>query len=111
MDDIINLSRQINQNIRESDVYKNYLRSKQKMQERPDLLKDLSEFRHKSYELQNNEGLDNPFDEVNNLFMEYDVLLHDTVVNEFIRAEQKLCRMMRMVYENIADGLELDIIE
>lgn len=55
--------------------------------------------------------LDNPYDEVNNLFMEYDSIVHDTIVNDFIRAEQKLVRMMKLVYEQIADDLDFDIID
>lgn len=110
MNEAINLSRELNKYIRESDVYKNYLRCKSNLQERPDLLKSLQDFKYKSFALQNDEGLDNPYNEVNNLFMEYDVLLHDTVVSDFIRAEQKLCRMMRLVYEGIAEELEIDMI-
>ena len=71
----------------------------------------LMEFRKKNYEIQNNEMLDNPYDEVNNLFIEYDSIVHDTIVNDFIRAEQKLVRMMKMVYEQIADDLDFDIID
>ena len=74
-------------------------------------LQQLMEFRKKNYEIQNNEMLDNPYDEVNNLFMEYDSIVHDTIVNDFIRAEQKLVRMMKLVYEQIADDLDFDIID
>ena len=48
---------------------------------------------------------------MNNLFIEYDSIVHDTIVNDFIRAEQKLVRMMKMVYEQIADDLDFDIID
>ena len=37
--------------------------------------------------------------------------VHDTIVNDFIRAEQKLVRMMKLVYEQIADDLDFDIID
>ena len=68
-------------------------------------------YTEKNYEIKNNEMLDNPYDEVNNLFIEYDSIVHDTIVNDFIRAEQKLVRMMKMVYEQIADDLDFDIID
>lgn len=110
MNHAINLSRELNKYIKESDIYKDYLRCKQKLQERPDLLKSLQDFKCKILPLQNDEGLDNPYNEVNNLFMEYDGLLHDTIVNDFLKAEQKLCRMMRSVYEGIAEDLEIDMI-
>lgn len=111
MKDTLELSRELNQTIKASSVYQNYQMAKKKLMEYPELLGKLREFQHKNRDVQNNENIDNPYDEVNNLFIEYDALLHDTIVNEFIRAEQKLCRMMRIVYEDIADGLEIDMTE
>ena len=97
--------------IKDSDVYKNYQYCKDKLRQKPEKLQQLMEFRKKNYEIQNNEMLDNPYDEVNNLFMEYDSIVHGTKVNDFIRAEQKLVRMMKLVYEQIADDLDFDIID
>ena len=106
MTDTLELSRQLNACIKDSDVYKNYQYCKDKLRQKPEKLQQLMEFRKKNYEIQNNEMLDNPYDEVNNLFMEYDSIVHD-----FIRAEQKLVRMMKLVYEQIADDLDFDIID
>ena len=111
MTDTLELSRQLNACIKDSDVYKNYQYCKDKLRQKPEKLQQLMEFRKKNYEIQNNEMLDNPYDEVNNLFMEYDSIVHDTIVNDFIRAEQKLVRMMKLVYEQIADDLDFDIID
>lgn len=111
MTDTLELSRKLNQSIKDSDVYKNYQYCKDKLRQKPDKLNKLMEFRKKNYEIQNNEMLDNPYDEVNNLFMEYDSIVHDTIVNDFIRAEQKLVRVMRQVYEEIADELDFEIID
>lgn len=109
MNNILDLSKELNRTIRESSLYQEYQLAKKKLKERPDLIGGLNEFRRKNIEIQNNEGIDNPYDEVNNLFMEYDELLHDTIVNDYLRAERKLCRIMRNVYEEIANELELDI--
>lgn len=111
MTDTLELSGRLNQSIKDSDVYKNYQYCKDKLRQRPDKMEKLVEFRKKNYEIQSNEMLDNPYDEVNNLFMEYDSIVHDTIVNDFIRAEQKLVRMMRHVYEQIADGLDFELID
>ena len=100
MTDTLELSRQLNACIKDSDVYKNYQYCKDKLRQKPEKLQQLMEFRKKNYEIQNNEMLDNPYDEVNN-----------TIVNDFIRAEQKLVRMMKLVYEQIADDLDFDIID
>ena len=78
MTDTLELSRQLNACIKDSDVYKNYQYCKDKLRQKPEKLQQLMEFRKKNYEIQNNEMLDNPYDEVNNLFMEYDSIVHDT---------------------------------
>ena len=97
--------------IRNSEEFIRYQAIKEKVHGFPKLESQITEFRKKNYEIQNNEMLDNPYDEVNNLFMEYDSIVHDTIVNDFIRAEQKLVMMMKLVYEQIADDLDFDIIE
>ena len=97
--------------IRNSEEFIRYQAIKEKVHGFPKLESQITEFRKKNYEIQNNEMLDNPYDEVNNLFIEYDSIVHDTIVNDFIRAEQKLVRMMKMVYEQIADDLDFDIID
>ena len=39
---------------------------------------------------------------------EYDTILQDSLVNNFILAEQRMCAMMREVYAVLAEGLEFD---
>ena len=115
MTDTLELSRQLNACIKDSDVYKNYQYCKDKLRQKPEKLQQFMEFRKKNYEIQNNEMLDNPYDEVNNLFMEYDSIVHDTIVNDFIRAEQKLVNIIttasELGYINIPDNTLIDISE
>lgn len=111
MNNALELSVQLNKSIKESDEYKSYQYCKNMLRGKPEKLERFMEFRKKNYEIQTNEMLDNPYDEVNNLFMEYDTIVHDTIVNDFIRSEQKLMKMMRKLYENIAEDLDFDIIE
>ncbi len=109
MTDVVTLSKQLNETIKESEVYRNYLASREKLYEHPELLQGLQEFKRKNAEIQNNASLDNPYDEVVALFEEYDAIVHDTNVNDFLRAERKLCHMLKTMYEEIADGLDVDI--
>lgn len=109
MTDVVTLSKQLNETIKESEIYRNYLARREKLYEHPELLQGLQEFKRKNAEIQNNASLDNPYDEVVALFEEYDTIVHDTNVNDFLRAERKLCRMLKTMYEEIADGLDVDI--
>lgn len=109
MSDAISLSRELNKKIKESDLYVNYIKCRKTLCDHPDLLNGLIEFKRKNEEIENNLDIENPFEDINNLVKEYDDLVHDTTVSEYLKAERKLCRMMRTVYEEIADGLLVDI--
>ena len=109
MQDVLELGRQLNEEIKRSGVYQRYIDSKERLAEHTDLLRSYNEFRRRNYEIQNDPELENPFDEVNALSQEYDDFLHDNIVNDFIRAESELCLMMRQVYEELAKDLDFEI--
>jgi cell fate (sporulation/competence/biofilm development) regulator YlbF (YheA/YmcA/DUF963 family) len=111
MNDTILLSRKLNETIKTSEPYITYEECKAELLKRPDLVRALSDFKRKNLEIQNNENIDNPYDEVNNLMSEYDGLLRDSVVNNFMKSEQRLCKMLKITYEEIADGLDIGIEE
>lgn len=107
MNDVIHESVLINEHIKNTKEYKNYINTKRALYDNMDLKNQLKEFRRKNYELQNRVGV-NPYDEVSALVREYDDLLHNSIVSDFLRAEQKICKQMQKVYDSIADGLEFD---
>ncbi len=109
MSDVVSLSKELNKLIKESEQYANYTACRNTLIEHPDLLNGLNEFKRKNAEIQNNSDIENPFEEINSLVKEYDELVHDTTVSEYLKAERKLCRMMRNIYEEIADGITVDI--
>lgn len=110
MKEVINQSKELNKHILNSVEYQNYLDTKRILYDNMDLCNQLKEFRRRNYELQNRQGI-NPYDELCNLMREYDELLHNSVVSDFLRAEQHICRMMQEVYNSIAEGLELDYLD
>jgi cell fate (sporulation/competence/biofilm development) regulator YlbF (YheA/YmcA/DUF963 family) len=109
MADLLDESRQLNDHIRQSAEYKAYQRAKQALYEHEDLRQQLKEFRKRNYELQNHPGY-NPYDEVDALIVEYDAVIHNSVVSEFIMSEQKLCRVLQDVFATLTDGLEFDYL-
>jgi cell fate (sporulation/competence/biofilm development) regulator YlbF (YheA/YmcA/DUF963 family) len=111
MSEVLELSSKLNKEILNSDTYRNYIKCKEKLKEHPELLRGFVEFKRRNNDIQNNENIDNPFDEINDLCKEFDELMHDTIVNDFIRAERKFCRMMKNIYDVIAEGFELDFTE
>ena len=110
MREVIIESKELNEKIKQSAEYQSYLHAKQALYTDEGLSNQVKEFRHKNYELQNRQGV-NPFDEVSALVREYDELLHNSLVSEFLRAEQRICKLMQQVYNSISEGLEFDYLD
>ena len=109
MKQVINESRKLNEHIRASEEYQTYLKAKHALRENEVLSRNLQEFRAKNYELQNRQGV-NPYDEMIELTREYDELLHNSIVSDFLQAEQQICKLLQQVFDSIAEGLEFDYI-
>ena len=108
MRQVINESKQLNEHIRASEEYRTYLRTKQALLENEELSRHLQEFRAKNYDLQNRQGV-NPYDEMIELTREYDELLHNSVVSDFLQAEQQICKLLQQVFDSIASDLNINI--
>ena len=109
MKQVINESRKLNEHIRASEEYQTYLKTKHALRENEELSRNLQEFRAKNYELQNRQGV-NPYDEMIELTREYDELLHNSIVSDFLQAEQQICKLLQQVFDSIAEGLQFDYI-
>lgn len=98
----------LNQVIRESEEYIHYQQAMKKVMENQELYQAMNAFRRRNYELQSYDDGINRYQEIHNLGLEYEKVLRNPVVNEFLVAEQILSRKMAEVYEVIAQDLELD---
>lgn len=108
MKQAIELAGRLNERIKNSEEYQRYVKTDRQLKAEPELYERYNEFRRRNYDLQFSEGDSNLYDEVFNLVKEYDTILQDSVVNDFILAEQRLCAMMQEVYAVLSEGLELD---
>lgn len=107
MKEAVAKSVQLNEHIKASEEYRRYIETKKALCDNMVLYNQLKEFKVKNYELQNIQGV-NPYDEMIGLAKQYDELLHNSIVNDYLRAEQRICKLMQQVYEAIADGLEFE---
>lgn len=104
----IELAEKLNMQIKNSREYQHYVETDRRLRDNRELHERFDEFRRRNYELQFSEGDSNLYDEVFNLVKEYDTILQDSIVNDFVLAEQRLCSLMRELYGTLSDGLELD---
>ena len=98
----------LNQVIKESQEYIHYHQTMKKVMETQELYQAMNTFRRRNYELQSYDDGINRYQEIHNLGLEYEKVLRNPAVNEFLVAEQIFSRKMTEVYEIIAKELELD---
>ena len=94
--------------IRASDDYDCYQRRLERIRNKPDLYTQFNEFRRELMTRRlesNDEGLTA---QVESLYREYSALLNEPLINSFLTAEQRVCGLMRRVYDDMAEQLPLD---
>ena len=105
---ITNEAKVLNQTIKDSAEYKQYLLAMQDVKANQELYQAMNTFRRRNYELQSyNDGV-NRYQEIHNLALEYEKVLRNPLVNEFLVAEQVLSRKLEQVYDTIVEDLEFD---
>ncbi|MBE5923164.1 MAG: YlbF family regulator [Lachnospiraceae bacterium] len=105
---MLELAKRLNCAIKESEEYKRYHVTHEAVKSNPELYQAMNVFRRRNYELQSYDDGVNRYHEINNLGLEFEKILRDPLVNDFLVAEQMLSRKMSQMYELIAEGIELD---
>ena len=89
-------------------TYKIELRNRS-LKEQEELYRKFKEFRGKSLYLQLEKGQEQYFEKIESLHSEYKDVLTEPVVVDFLSAEQRMCKLMRLVYDGIAEDIKLDL--
>ncbi len=105
---ITDMAYQLNQVIRESEEYARYQRSLSALKAHPELYHTMNVFRRRNYDLQSWEDGVNRYNELNSLGLEFENVLKEPLVSDFLVAEQVFSRAMQQMYEIVAQDLELD---
>ena len=108
MKDVIYQSKQLNAKIRQSNEYNHYVRSRKNLMQDENLYKAFNDFRRRNYEIQSRQGEENYYDDITDLVRDYDSILKTIKVNDFLVAEQRICRLMQEIYSSISDSLDFD---
>ena len=103
MDEIIEECRKLNQMITDSKEYKNYIFAESSIKANEELYNSLMEFKGQYADvLRYSDG--NPYDDILRMYYENDELIHNSTVNEFLRAESSLSKLIRRIISEITDG-------
>lgn len=109
MDELILECKKLNNMLKESKEYKRYVSARNNLRRNEDLERKLSELYARNSEIQ--EYSNDAFAETERLYSENDELLHNSIVNEYIRAESALCRLLRNMLDVTADGIRFDYLD
>ncbi len=107
MEDIIEATKKLNQMLKESREFKRYIHAKTSLRANEDLYRQLKELKQKYKEVQTY-WEDNPYDDIYRLCADNDWLLHNSVVNEYLRAESALSRLVRRMMDEMMRDFPID---
>lgn len=93
----------------ESKEYKDYIRNLEIIKKDPELYARVCEFRRRNFELQNTEVDENIYDGVMQFQNENSSIRKIDSVNDFLKSELCICRMLRDVNRSIMNEIDLDI--
>ena len=96
------------QRIKETQEYRDYQIQKVNIEQIPELKQQVDEFRERNFEIQSESDGDILFDEIDQFESEFEGLLKDTKVNDFLESELAYCRMIQDFTAKITAGLDFD---
>lgn len=94
--------------IQGSEEYIRFKSAEEALSEQKELWNKVNEFRKNKFFVQMRQGT-NFLEENDKIKSDYDALLHNGLVEDFLLAEQQLCKLMRKVNARIFDSIEMNI--
>ena len=107
MEEIIEQTRLLNRMLKDSFEYKRFIHARTSLRANEDLYRQLKELKVKYKDVQAY-WEDNPYDEIYRLCADNDWLLHNSVVNEYLRAESALSRLVRRMIDEVTADFPMD---
>ncbi len=95
--------------IRDTEVYMEYERQKEKVNRIPDLKAQIDIFRVRNYEIQNLSNDEEVFQKIEDFEREYESFRENPIVSDFLEAELALCRMMQEINIRLTEALDFDL--
>jgi len=101
--------------LKKSDEYVAYLNYKSFLEDQPDLLEKVNNFRKQSFEIQagHKYGYFNAYENLLKLNQEHEDLLNEPMVKSFLNAELEVSKIINQIHNVFAEALDfnLDFLE
>lgn len=95
--------------IKDTEVYAEYERQKEKVNRIPDLKSQIDTYRIRNFEIQNLSNDDDVFRKIEDFEREYESFRENPIVSDFLAAELALCRMMQEINIRLTAALDFDL--
>ena len=99
---------QLAQGIKDSDIYREYRRQSEKVDNTGDMREKIDEYRVRNFELQNSVQTEDLLDKLDAFEREYEKFREDPLVEEFLDAELAFCRMMQEIDVKLAEAMDFE---
>ena len=99
---------QLAQAVTESEVYREYRRQSERVDNAGDMREKIDEYRVRNFELQNSVQTEDLLDKLDDFEREYEKFREDPLVEEFLDAELAFCRMMQEIDVKLAEAMDFE---
>lgn len=106
-EEVLNRTKELTGKMRATADYQMYEKNLQELKKHKETYQKLNEFRLKNMLL--DESAEDYNEKADALYEEYNNILMETAVRNFLTAEQRVCKMMKRVYDCIAQEMQLDV--
>jgi len=107
MTDLTGISNQVVEAIHNTPEYAEFARCLAELKKDPDLYRRVDEMRDKNFMIHQGDAGD-PYDMMDALTNEYEDVINNVSVSEFIKAEIAFCKMVHEFNRNVTAGLEIE---
>lgn len=90
----------------ESDEYTQYQDMKEKIKQEPEKERAIYNFRRRNYLLQQSKDNIDLFEEIGNLEQEFTRFRQEPLVEDYLSAEQMVCRMIRQIHQQLVERID-----
>lgn len=97
--------------IHDSDAYKAYKAVREKVSREPELKSQINRYRMECYQLQNTGEVASLYERTQEFDRKYAELLKNPLVDEYLRCELAICRMLQQIATRVVESVELDLEE
>ena len=97
---------QLAQAIKDSDIYREYRRQSEKVDNTGDMREKIDEYRVRNFELQNSVQTEDLLDKLDAFEREYEKFRENPLVEGFLDAELAFCRMMQEIEVKLTEAVD-----